>query len=452
MDTLGESPSASMQDILQELATTMGRLEGEIKQIHTSQTNTTKQIALAQAKTTKDIETAQKDTKQLIDTAQTATTDQLNKIESALATTQSEMQQIKDNEVQISEKITQLEGKLHSLDIHIDEKIQVESERIKDEMKEHIKQEILLSEGVMNVYTQQKIEQAVKNAQVQTNTKIKEVDLKVEEVAQIVNDQCQQLSDRLIMQEERVIPGTSMGRMMTHIPRSIEDKIPTFADDKNSSPYAFILELESYLKMNHVVPRLHINIISHMMQGKCKDWFHAYQECFTNLEAFKKLFLSKYCNEDKQFYLRERLLKAKYHGKSGHTMTQHFLIQMVHNKNMKESFPEKQFLQIVLRHFDVRTQQIILARNIQSCNDFERILEQLDQIQNTENNKTEPVKNDTKPKENLQNQGAVNKPVNNPRYTPYQKPQKNPAGTENKHISVLTNNDDSKNELSSGSS
>lgn len=441
MDTLEEAPTPSMQEILQELATTMGRLEGEIKQIQSSQTNTTKQIALAQAKTTKEI-----------GAAQNTTTEQLNKIEATLVTTQTEMQQIKDNEVKISEKITQLEGKIHSLDIHIDEKIHVESERLTEEMKEHVKKEILLSEGVMNLYTQQKIGQAVKNAQVQTDTKIKEVDSQVKEVAQIVHDQCQQLSDRLQMQEERVMPGTSSGRMMTPIPRSIEEKIPTFADDKNSSPYAFILELESYLKMNHVVPRLHINIISHMMQGKCKDWYKAYQERFTNLEEFKTLFLSKYCNEDKQFYLRERLLKAKYHVKSGHSMTQHFLIQMVHNKNMKESFSEKQFLKIVLRHFDIRTQQIILARNVQSCDDMEIVLEQIDQLQNTEHNKTESVKMDTQPKENIQNKGAVNKPINNPRYTPYQKPQKNQAGTENKHISVLTNNEDSKNELSSGGS
>lgn len=440
MDSPDHPPTESLQEILTKLSGTIGRLEANMESNNRKLTA----IEANQATTTQQL-------KQQIEATQATTTQQLT-------------QQIKSNGEELGEKITQINNKLQNLEIRIDDKIRKESEDIKIELKDHIKHEIQLSEGAQNVEMKQKIDQSVQQVEdkvTAVDNKIKVVDNKV----QGVQDQYKQLAERMEMQEDRVIPSTSTGRTVPHIPRSIEDKIPTFSEDKHSSPYGFLTELDSYLKINHVQPRLHINVISHMMLGRCRDWFKAYQDRFMNVEEFKRLFILKYCNEDKQFALRDKLLKTKYHPKSGCTMTQHCLMQIVDNKNLKEPFSEEHLVRIILRHYDVRSQQIIYARNVKTFMELEKVLEQIDQINNTDQNKTEQTKTDTKVKENtstfkgavntdttpkegnLTNKGAIGSQatVPNQRFTPYSRSNK-PYSKEKKHVSVITESKESKND------
>lgn len=445
MDSPSQAPTPSLQEILQDLSSTLGRLEAA-QEATTQQLTTFKQ----------QMET---NTKELADQL-VATTE---KLDLAIATTESNMTQIQNNGEALTRMVSDIDDKLKTLEIRVFDKILKEKADLKVELKDHIKHEIQLSEGAQNNYTKIKIEQSVKDVEDKMLNKIKEVD---DQRTTQVDSKIQQLSDRLDVQEDRVMPSSSTGRTFMQIPRSIEDKMPMFSDDKHSSPYGFLKEMESYLKLNHVQPRLHINVISHMMLGKCNEWFKAYQDRFVNLEEFKKMFIMKYCNEDKQDALREKLLKNKYHPKSGYSMTQHCLLQIVHNKNLKDPFTEERLVRIIVRHYDVISQQMIYSRNVTTFMELEKVLEQIDQVHNSEpKNKLEQPKADNRLRENnSSSKVAVNTDntfkesnstaraavdthttVPNQRYMPYPK-QNKPFNKDKKHVSVISDSKESKNE------
>lgn len=311
-------------------------------------------------------------------------------------------------------RVEDVSTRMKDLELRLDERFQKRNDELKTEMFDHVREQILLSEGSQNAETKRYVDNTIGNLE-------SHLVVKFTEEASRIETKVKELDERMVAQEERVIPHSSH---TAQLPRYLEIKMPLFKDDRGCSAFRFIRDVENYFKINPVAKRLRLSIIPNMLDGTPKDWYHASLYRFTKYEDFTDAFIKKYCNESAQFAIREQLIKTSYNAKSGLTQTEHFIRQVLRNHDLKEPFNEQQLITVVLRHYDSNTQQVVLARNVQSITGMEEVLQQLDQVSSRADRKSEPHKQDehvhkvvdTKEHVNKGNQGGQN------RYAPYNRP------------------------------
>lgn len=310
----------------------------------------------------------------------------------------------------ILKKIDGVNTNMDKLESRLNEKITASNNKLKEELTDHVREQINLSEGAQNTENKRLIESNLSKIQTQMTIKLTGETNRLEESIKV-------LDERVTIQEERVV-GSHINS--ANIPRSLEVKMPIFKDEKKYTAFRFIRDMENYFRIHPIAKGLKLSIIPNFLDGTPREWFNASSYRFHTFEDFCDEFTEKYCNEDIQFSLRENLINTTYNSKSGISKSEHFVRQVLKNQDLKEPFTEKKLITIVIRHYDSITQQVLIARKVSEIVDMELVLEQLDRVPTGVDKKVESTKQENTqksiPKDNSLIKGS--KGVGN-RFTPY---------------------------------